>query len=210
MKIAISGMVASGKSTLTKKLHTEYFKNSFMLKEYEEDDEVFEKLLKWKLEKKPNVVLPFEVYIMDNHIEKMKKLYKEYLAKDNYYIFSDRFSIEHQIFAITAFEKEPHKHKTYLDVVNSIIVPEVLPDYIFYLDVTYETFEKRFLKRQYKSEMDTYHKNKEAFKKLHTIYKENFVNLCKEFNLKYHIVDVNNLDENEVAQKVASLIQNLK
>lgn len=52
MKIAISGMVASGKSTLTKKLHTEYFKNSFMLKEYEEDDEIFEKLLKWKLEKK--------------------------------------------------------------------------------------------------------------------------------------------------------------
>ncbi|MFL1038140.1 hypothetical protein ACJOMK_06815 [Mycoplasmopsis synoviae] len=50
MKIAISGMVASGKSTLTKKLHTEYFKNSFMLKEYEEDDEVFEKLLKWKLD----------------------------------------------------------------------------------------------------------------------------------------------------------------
>ncbi|MGV2393630.1 UNVERIFIED_CONTAM: deoxynucleoside kinase [Campylobacter lari] len=45
MLIGISGMISSGKSTLTKKLH-EYYKGSKQLKEFEENDEVFNTFLK--------------------------------------------------------------------------------------------------------------------------------------------------------------------
>ncbi|SYV97290.1 Deoxyguanosine kinase, partial [Mycoplasmopsis edwardii] len=46
MLIGISGMISSGKSTLTKKLH-EHFNSSLMLEEYEENNVVFNTFLKW-------------------------------------------------------------------------------------------------------------------------------------------------------------------
>ncbi len=77
MLIGISGMISSGKSTLTSKLH-KHFKTSLMLKEYAEDSEVFNTFLKWLYEKQPNLTIGFQSYVVENHTTKLGELISEF------------------------------------------------------------------------------------------------------------------------------------
>jgi deoxyadenosine/deoxycytidine kinase len=65
MKISVGGMIASGKTTLVKRLGE---KLQFpVMEEFEKDDEVFNTLLKWLYEKKDNVEMLLQIYFIHNH-----------------------------------------------------------------------------------------------------------------------------------------------
>ncbi|WP_029513454.1 deoxynucleoside kinase [Mycoplasmopsis primatum] len=212
MIIGISGMISSGKSTLTNKLHN-HFKSSLMLKEYEEDSEVFNTFLKWLYEKQPNLTIGFQSYVVENHTTKINELIAEFnkLGKDweKDHIFLDRFSIEHYIFANVNLRP---KGKNYLDgydaLFTHLITKDETPDLAIYLDMTWETFLKRIFERGRQVEIDNFYQNEEYFKTLYNLYKDLFIKQAKKFNLQYEVIKTDDLTEDQVFEKALELISN--
>ncbi|MBN0919468.1 deoxynucleoside kinase [[Mycoplasma] gypis] len=211
MIIGISGMISSGKSSLSEKLHKEY-KTSKMLIEFDEDDEVFNTFLKWLYEKKPDLTIGFQSYIVESHSTKFNKVIDDYQAqglnpkKDH--IFLDRFSLEHYIFAkINLMQKGKRYLEAYDALFEHLITEHELPDLAIFLDINFETFKKRIFQRGRKSEIDNWEKNIDYFKILHESYLATFEELAKKYNLKYEVIDTNNLTEQEVLAKAKEIIE---
>lgn len=123
MVIAISGMIGSGKSTLSKQLNQHYHK-SYLLEEFAQDDDVFNTFLKWVYEKEPNIDIAFQSYIIESLSDTFTKKEKLFLKDRNHkehYMFLDRFNLEHYIFALVTLEKnhiDIHKHlMLYLNIL---------------------------------------------------------------------------------------------
>ncbi|AWX69217.1 deoxynucleoside kinase [[Mycoplasma] anseris] len=210
MIIGISGMIAAGKSSLSDKLHKHY-KTSIMLHEFEENDEVFNTFLKWLYEKKPNLTIGFQSYIVENHTTKFNELVKEFNKKkrnwENDHIFLDRFSIEHYIFAkLILSEKEPKYLEAYDALFEKLISKDELPDLAIYLDISFDTFKKRIFERGRESEIDNWDLNYQYFKNLHENYLKIFKEIAKRFDLKYVIIDTNNKSEKEVFEEAKNII----
>lgn len=210
MKIAISGMISSGKSSLTTALVEYYskFKPATFLSEFKEDDIVFHNLLKWHLQRRANVTLAFETYVMDSHISELTNIEAQMKRKyDEFDIFLDRFCVEHIIFAQNAFDLSSRHWKSYKKMVDQMINPTNIPDFVIFLDVDFDTFKKRLFKRNRSAEVDNWDTNYDYYKKMHSTYKQNFIDLCHEYNVNYAIINTNNLDENEVLKASIDLIE---
>jgi deoxyadenosine/deoxycytidine kinase len=89
MKISVGGMIASGKSTLVKRLGDAL--DLPVMEEFEKDDEVFNTLLKWLYEQKSNVEMLLQIYFIHNHWLNQQKY------KNNFIV--DRDLVEHWLFA---------------------------------------------------------------------------------------------------------------
>ncbi len=212
MIIGISGMIAAGKSSLSEKLHKHY-ETSMMLHEFDEDDEVFNTFLKWLYEKKPNLTIGFQSYIVENHSSKfieMSTKYKEMgLNAKNDHIFLDRFSIEHYIFAkLILQEKDKRYLEAYDALFEKLISKDELPDLSIFLDINFETFKKRIFERGRESEVDNWEANYDYFKNLHENYLKIFKEIAQKFNLNYVILDTNNLNEKQVLAEAIQIIEN--
>ncbi|QIW62554.1 deoxynucleoside kinase [Mycoplasmopsis gallinacea] len=209
MKIAISGMISSGKSTLVNHLasHFQKIAPSDFLKEFKEDDEIFNNLLKWHLEHIPNVTLAFETYVLDSHISELEIKEANLKSKyKQYYIFLDRFSVEHIIFSKIAFDTNSRQWKAYQKIANSLINASNIPDFVIFLDLDFETFKKRIFARNREVEIANWETNEAYYKKLHSNYKDNFISLCNQYQVRYEIIDTNELNEEEVLKKAIALI----
>ncbi|BAP39338.1 deoxynucleoside kinase [Metamycoplasma canadense] len=209
MIIGISGMISAGKSSLSKKL-TKHYSNSLLLKEFEENDEVFNTFLKWLYEKKPNITIGFQSYIIENHSSKFNLILKQLLKKPNKnrHLFLDRFSIEHYIFAkLILQEKEPKYLEAFDALFNKLITKNELPDLVIFLNINFETFKKRIFKRGRETEIKNWDLNFQYFKNLHENYYKIFKELADNFQLNFRIIDVNNLDENQVFEKAIKIIE---
>ncbi|MEA4115538.1 deoxynucleoside kinase [Mycoplasma sp. 744] len=207
MLIGISGMIGAGKSTLTNKL-TNYYKNSAMLSEFENDDEIFNTFLQWLYEKKPNLALSFQTYVVENHTSKLDEIIN-LNQKNNNYLFLDRFSIEHYIFAYINLKNLPKQYwNGYQQLFNILITKKELPNLIIYLDMNFDTFKKRLFARGRKVEIDNWESNEKYFKTLYQTYKPMFIELAQKYNLNYFIIETDNLNENEVFEKAKKIIEN--
>ncbi|AZG68821.1 deoxynucleoside kinase [Mycoplasma struthionis] len=211
MVIGISGMIAAGKSSLAEKLHKHY-KSSFMLHEFDEDDEVFNTFLKWLYEKKPNLTIGFQTYIAENHSAKFAEIMDKYheanlnYAKDH--VFLDRFSLEHYIFAkLILLEKSEKYLEAYDALFEKLVTSEELPNLAIYLDISFDTFKKRIFERGRETEVDNWDENYEYFKNLHANYLKIFKEIAQRFNLNYIIIDTNNLTEEQVFDKALEIIE---
>lgn len=182
MVIAVSGMIGSGKSTLTKELK-EIYKNSILVEEFADEDPVFNKFLKWIYEKEPNIDIAFQSYIIeslsDTFKKEEKKFLKLYSSHKNGYMFLDRFNIEHYIFAIVTLEKKDKKYLKAFDALfQHIVDPSDNPDLAIYLDANFDVIKERILARGRAVEVDNFAENEPYFQRLHELYKELFVKLC--------------------------------
>ncbi|WGI36953.1 deoxynucleoside kinase [Mesomycoplasma lagogenitalium] len=211
MIIGISGMISSGKSTLTTNL-VKKFDNSEMLLEFNENDEVFNTFLRWFYEQKENLTIGFQTYIIENHSSIFVKKISEFHEKNKKnkvkgHFFLDRFSLEHYIFAkINLAHKEEKYMRAYDLAFKELITESELPDLAIFLDLNFETFKKRFFKRDRSVETDNWEKNKNYFETLYKNYKSIFIQLCKDYNLKYEIIDTNNLTEEQVQKEAEKII----
>ncbi|WP_322908834.1 deoxynucleoside kinase [Mycoplasmopsis felis] len=212
MLIGISGMISSGKSTLSQKLN-EHYKSSMILEEYDENNVVFNTFLKWFYEKQPNLTMGFQTYVVENHTTKLHDLFNTFrnlnkdFAKDH--IFLDRFSIEHYIFAHVNLKPKGLNYLNGYDALfEFLITKEETPDLAIYLDMSYETFEKRLFSRGREVETNNYFQNKSYFENLFNVYKDLFIKQANKYNLNYVIIDTNNLTEEEVFKKAISIIDN--
>lgn len=214
MLIGISGMVSSGKSTLTNKLlsHFNDKTTTYMLREFEEDDEVFNTFLKWLYEKQPNLTIGFQSFVIENHTTKLGELLAQYKQenlnpKENH-IFLDRFSIEHYIFAHVILKA---KGKKYLDgydaLFRHLITKDETPELAIYLDMSFETFTKRLFQRGRDVEIANFEQNRDYFQELYENYKTIFIKQAQKHNLNYVILDTNNLTEEQVFTKALGIIK---
>ncbi|WP_406617044.1 deoxynucleoside kinase [Mycoplasmopsis adleri] len=212
MLIGISGMISSGKSTLTKNL-TRHYRTSIMLEEFEENNEVFNTFLKWLYEKQPNLTMGFQAYVVENHTTKLNELIDEFnlLGKDWHsdHIFLDRFSIEHYIFAHVNLKPKGKKYLQGYDALfEHLITKDETPDLAIYLDMTWDTFKKRLFERGRKVEIDNFYANEEYFKELFDVYKKLFEKQAKKYNLNYFVIKTDNLNEKQVLEEAIKIIDN--
>ncbi|APJ38632.1 deoxynucleoside kinase [Mycoplasmopsis pullorum] len=212
MLIAISGMISSGKSTLVKQLSKLYQNQSLKLDEYESNDSIFESLLDWFLQHKPHVGLSFDIYVMDSHVQRVENIRTQFaqlqLDEQSDFIFLDRFPLEHYIFACIDFASEQDQHylQIYKSGIAELVTPTSLPDFVIYLDMDFETFKTRLLKRSRPAEINNWDANLEYWAQLHSIYKTKFIQICEEFNVKYQILDTNNKNEEQVLEQAKAII----
>lgn len=214
MLIGISGMISSGKSTLSKKL-VSHFPNSLLLNEYEEDDTVFNTYLSWFYEQKPNIDVSFQVYVVENHTAQVNKLRDKFkqlnLDPNQNIMFLDRFSAEHYVFAQVNLKNLPKKSfKAYKALFKEMISSEELPEFTIFLDVSFENFKNRLFKRGRDVEINNYELNEAYFKELHSVYKDTFIEVAKNLGIEYKIIDTNDKNEEEVYQQALSLIEEYK
>ncbi|TDV24287.1 deoxyadenosine/deoxycytidine kinase [Mycoplasmopsis mustelae] len=212
MVIGISGMISSGKSTLSKKI-VQHYQSAWVLNEYEHDDVIFNTFLKWLYEQKPNLTMALQEYMVENHTTRLEQLFDEFKGNQGdfvkQHIILDRFSLEHFVFAQVNLVA---KGKVYLDgfqrFFNQIVKPEDLPDLVIYLDMSFETFEKRLFARNRNVEIKNYGLNKNYFIQLYMVYKEIFIQQVHKYNLNYAIIDTDHLTEKQVFEKAIEIIEN--
>lgn len=177
MLIGISGMISSGKSTLSKNLNKHY-KKSMLLNEFQEEDVVFNTMLDWFYKNRPHLNIAFQAYVVEKHINEVQSIIREFnsknLDKNSDIIFLDRFGAEHYVFAKVILEKLPKKIlKAYEAIFKELVSKDDFPELAIFLDVSFENFKERLFKRGREIEINTWSQNEEYFKKLHGVYKKN-------------------------------------
>ncbi len=199
-RIAIGGMIASGKSTLAAKISQEF--NLPMIEEYEKDDEVFHTILKWLYEGKPNVEMLLQIYFLHNQWLKHKEMNDTYVV--------DRDVIEHWIFAQVNLRKHPEVLNMYNGLFHAYMNSIKLPELYVILDVDFEKFRQRIMTRGRQQEIDNFPQNEKYFKDLLTNYVDMLKAQCIIFNVPYIIVNTNNKDTDQIFSEVKAHIQKLE
>ncbi|WP_036452937.1 deoxynucleoside kinase [Mycoplasma buteonis] len=212
MLIGISGMIGSGKSVLSEKLKDFYNDKALLLQEFSEEDEVFNTMLQWLYQRKPNFDLTFQVYAIEHHLGSIQKIKDEFnrrkMNPKNDLIVIDRFVAEHYVFSKINLKNAQAKiQNAYNSLFNTIVQKEDLPEVAIFLDVTFDNFKKRLFKRGREVEIQTWDKNEPYFYELLSIYKSTFIEVVKKLNIKYEIIDTNNKTEDEVFYQAVSIIK---
>lgn len=201
MKIAIGGMIGSGKSTLTKNLAKAM---SFKyMEEYEKSDEVFNTLLKWLYEGVDDVEMLLQVYFLHNHWKNQNE-YDE--GAD---LIVDRDIIEHWIFAQENLKEKPEVNNMYNGLFHAYMNSHHKPDLYVILDIDWATFKQRVRKRGRKQEIENFDANADYFMSLIRDYVKKLKAQCDIYNIPYIVVDVNGLSEKETLSKVLDEVNNV-
>jgi len=188
MKISVGGMIASGKSTLVKRLGEAL--NLPVMEEFEKDDEVFNTLLKWLYEQKDNVEMLLQIYFIHNHWLNQQKYENNFIV--------DRDLVEHWLFAQHNLKNMPTIMNMYNGVFHSYMNQIKKPNLYIILDVDWENFESRVMLRGREQEIENFEKNKSYFKSLLNDYTIKVVAQCSVYEIPYVVLDTNHKTEDEV------------
>ncbi|QGZ97768.1 AAA family ATPase [Mycoplasma sp. NEAQ87857] len=215
MLIGISGMISSGKSELSKKLIKHYGKNALLLQEFSKEDEVFNTMLRWLYERKPNFDITFQTYILEYHLALVEQIRNKFIKKglneQSDFLFLDRFAAEHYIFASVNLDHCDQKIKEAYDLLfDKLVTKDDIPEYAIFLDVDFEHFQQRLFKRGREVEIQGWEANKKYFKKLLSVYKDVFIKIANKYQFKYEVIDTNNLTEQEVFKIALEKIEQYK
>ncbi len=200
MKISVGGMIASGKSTLVKNLGEAL--ELPVMEEFEKDDEVFNTLLKWLYEKKDNVEMLLQIYFIHNHWLNQQKYEGHFIV--------DRDLIEHWLFAYHNLRNMPTIMNMYNGVFHSYMNQIKHPDVYIILDVNWDQFKDRVLKRGREQEIENFELNQSYFQALISDYTQKIVSQCSVYGIPYHVIDTNNKSEEDVLKEALAVIKQLK
>lgn len=200
MKISVGGMIASGKSTLVKNLGEAL--ELPVMEEFEKDDEVFNTLLKWLYEKKDNVEMLLQIYFIHNHWLNQQKYDGNFIV--------DRDLIEHWLFAYHNLRNMPTIMNMYNGVFHSYMNQIKHPDVYIILDVNWDQFKDRVLKRGREQEIENFELNQSYFQALISDYTQKIVSQCSVYGIPYHVIDTNNKSEEDVLKEALAVIKQLK
>ena len=188
MKIAVGGMIASGKSTLVESLAKTF--GYAKMDEFDKDDEVFNTLLKWLYEGKENVEMLLQIYFLHKHWCSQKQLKGDTIV--------DRHIIEHWLFAQINLEKFPEVLNMYNGLFHQYMNNITQPAHYILLDVDWDSFKERIMKRGRPSEKDNFEKNKGYFKHLLDNYIKKLVAQCHIYDIPYTIINTSASVKQEV------------
>jgi deoxyadenosine/deoxycytidine kinase len=196
MRLAVGGMIASGKSTLASQLSYHY--NLPLIEEFTKTDDVFPTLLKWLYEGKPNVEMLLQIYFIHNQWLKHKEMGEVYIV--------DRDVIEHWIFAQVNLRKHPEILNMYNGLYHAYMNSIKLPDLYIILGVDFDNFKKRIMERGRPEEINNFEQNETYFKDLLKNYAELLRAQCVIYNIPYIIINTNNKTTSEINSEVVGRI----
>lgn len=197
MKISVGGMIASGKSTLVKRLGETL--DLPVMEEFERNDEVFNTLLKWLYEQKENVEMLLQIYFIHNHWLNQVKYDGSFIV--------DRDLVEHWLFAQHNLKKMPTIMNMYNGVFHAYMNQVKKPDLYIILDVDWSNFEKRVMERGREQEIENFAKNTQYFKELIGDYTTKVVAQCAVYDIPYVVINTNGLSEDQVFKQALNAIK---
>ncbi len=184
--IAIGGMIAAGKTTLTEALSKEL--NCGVLYELDDNDEIQKALLKGLYEKQDIAPSVFQLYFFLRRFENYKKA-----AQEDNYVIVDRTVFEDRLFAHQNMSADPITFTFYdnmwRDKINELVYSIGLPKLYIILDLDWPTFRERLFKRDRKVETDNFEQNEQYFKTLQSIYVDFLSQTCETFGIDYLVLD---------------------
>lgn len=195
MKIAIGGMIASGKSTLVNKIADHY--NYHTAEEFDSNDHVFNTLLEWLYEGVEDVEMLLQVYFLHKHW-KVSKVYNDDVVVD-------RHMIEHWLFAQHNIQ-EPVIRNFYNGIFHAYMNDVKQPDLYIILDLNWDSFKNRIFARGREQEIENFPSNEPYFKGLMDDYVNKLKAQCAIYNIPYIIIDTNVLDIDGVYEEAKRLI----
>ena len=196
MKIAIGGMIASGKSTLVDNLSKTL--NIPAMKEFESDDVVFNTILKWLYEGVKDVEMLLQFYFLHNHWSSQK----EY--KDS--VIVDKHIIENLIFAQEHLSHNLELLNIYEGLFSQYVKNVHKPDLYIILEIDWNTFKERINQRGRQQEIDNFDNNTEYFKRLLSTYVSKLVEQCKKQDITYYVLNTSQLSEEETLKKSLDIV----
>ncbi len=200
MKISVGGMIASGKSTLVKRLGEAL--ELPVMEEFERDDEVFNTLLRWLYEQKNNVEMLLQIYFIHNHWLNQVKYDGSFIV--------DRDLVEHWLFAQHNLKKMPTIMNMYNGVFHAYMNQVKKPDLYIVLDVGWEHFKKRVMERGREQEIENFAKNEAYFKDLISDYTTKVVAQCAVYDIPYVVINTNGMTEDEVFNRAMEEIRKIQ
>ena len=200
MKISVGGMIASGKSTLVKRLGEAL--ELPVMEEFERDDEVFNTLLRWLYEQKNNVEMLLQIYFIHNHWLNQVKYDGSFIV--------DRDLVEHWLFAQHNLKKMPTIMNMYNGVFHAYMNQVKKPDLYIVLDVGWEHFKKRVMERGREQEIENFAKNEAYFKDLISDYTTKVVAQCSVYDIPYVVINTNGMTEDEVFNRAMEEIRKIQ
>ena len=200
MKISVGGMIASGKSTLVKKIGNAM--DLPVMDEFEKNDEVFNTLLRWLYEKKDNVEMLLQIYFIHNHWLNQEKYKNSFIV--------DRDLIEHWLFAYHNLKKMPTIMNMYNGVFHSYMNQIKHPDLYIILDVDWKNFESRVMLRGRSQEIENFEKNKGYFESLLSEYTHKIASQCSVYGIPYVIINTSDKTEEQVFMESMEAIKKIK
>lgn len=196
MKIAIGGMIASGKSTLVENLSKEFALQK--MDEFDKNDEVFDTLLKWLYEGRENVEMLLQIYFLHKHWKSQKEI------KGN--VIVDRHIIEHWLFAQINLAKTPEVLNMYNGLFHQYMNSVVHPDLYIILDMDWDTFKERIMKRGRGQEVENFGQNENYFKYLMDGYVRKLKAQCEIYNIPSIVIDTSGMTEDGVFDAASQII----
>ena len=197
--IVVGGPIASGKSSLVGSL------NYIPVQELDPNDELQKILLRKMYEGDKVAPQIFQLDMMLTRFDKYKKL----ANNEKMHVF-DRMIFEDRIFAWLLLKSYPPVWEYYKgiweDKVKEITEEIGIPKMYIILSTNWENFQKRIFKRNRKSEVDNFEKNKEYFKKLLDIYDQKLIEILEQYQIPYKVIDTNKLDRLEVIEEAKKIL----
>lgn len=187
MKIAVGGMIASGKSTLVDEIAKEF--NIEKIDEFNQEDALFDFLLEEFYKGQDGYDVLLQIYFLNKHF------YEHIQLNDKDYV-SDRYLIEHWLFANNNLKEKEDVLNVYNKTFEKYMQQTVAPDLYVLIDIDWEEFVKRIFIRGRKAEVDNFETNKDYFQNLLTNYTSNMICQCEKFNIPYIMLDAT-IDQSE-------------
>lgn len=197
MKFAVGGMIASGKSTLVNTLAEKL--NLQKMDEYDKNDEVFNTLLKWLYEGKKDVEMLLQVYFLHKHWKTQQNIQGDVIV--------DRHIIEHWLFAQINLGKNPEVLNMYNGLFHQYMNSIEHPDLYIILDMDWDTFKERVMKRGRPQEIENFGQNEDYFKFLMDDYVRKLVAQCEIYDIRYIVLDTSGRTQEEVAKASEEIIK---
>lgn len=188
MKIAVGGMIAAGKSNLSSALAEAL--SLPVMSEYEEQDEIFDTLLAWLYEGKPNIEMMLQIYFLENSWLRQKEHNNDFIV--------DRDIIEHWLFAQENLKTKPKIMNMYNGLFYAYMNEIKKPDLYIILDLDWKHFKERVFNRQRSQEVKNFEANSVYFSNLLQNYVQRLRAQCVIFDIPYIVINTNDLTEEEV------------
>lgn len=198
-KIAIGGMIGSGKSTLVKGLSKAL--NWQHMEEYQEKDPVFNTLLKWLYEGVDDVEMLLQVYFLHTHWKNQKNYTGD--------VVIDRDVIEHWLFAQKNLKSKTEVLNMYNGLFHAYMNSHKLPDLYVILEMGWATFKDRIRKRGRPQEIENFDKNASYFIDLMNDYEDKLIAQCILYDIPYVVIGVDGKSKKEVLEETLSVIEDL-
>jgi deoxyadenosine/deoxycytidine kinase len=197
MKFAVGGMIASGKSTLVNTLAERL--NLQKMDEFDKKDEVFNTLLKWLYEGRENVEMLLQIYFLHKHWKTQREMKGD--------IIVDRHIIEHWLFAQINLAKHPEVLNMYNGLFHQYMNDIEHPDLYIILDMDWDTFKERIMKRGREQEIENFGRNEDYFRFLMDDYVRKIVAQCEIYDIRYIVLDTSGRTQDEIAKASEEIIK---